>query len=72
MDAFDSFSEFNKDEGGDIWFALDETRPVACFASIWTCFRKVKEGVTTNDLFAFLTTLTVTSEMIALMYRAVR
>jgi putative SOS response-associated peptidase YedK len=25
--AFNSFSEFNKPEGGDIWFALDETRP---------------------------------------------
>jgi hypothetical protein len=23
---FNSFSEFNKSEGGDIWFALDETR----------------------------------------------
>jgi putative SOS response-associated peptidase YedK len=31
-----SFSEFNKAEGGDIWFALDETRPHACFAGIWT------------------------------------
>ena len=46
-------------EGGDIWFALDETRPLACFAGIWTNWtsvRKVKEGETTNDLFAFLTT----------------
>jgi hypothetical protein len=25
---FNSFSEFNKTEGGDIWFALDESRPV--------------------------------------------
>ncbi|SPP92651.1 conserved protein of unknown function [Bradyrhizobium vignae] len=50
---FNSFSEFNKAEGGDIWFALDETRPLACFAGIWT---KVKEGETTNDLYAFLTT----------------
>ena len=24
---FNSFSEFNKAEGADIWFALDETRP---------------------------------------------
>ena len=43
----------------DIWFALDETRPLACFAGIWTNWtsvRKVKEGETTNDLFAFLTT----------------
>jgi hypothetical protein len=54
-----SFSEFNKAEGGDIWFALDETRPLACFAGIWTNWtsvRKVKEGETTNDLYAFLTT----------------
>ena len=56
---FNSFSEFNKAEGGDIWFALDETRPLACFAGIWTNWtsvRKVKEGETTNDLYAFLTT----------------
>jgi putative SOS response-associated peptidase YedK len=56
---FNSFNEFNKAEGGDIWFALDETRPLACFAGIWTNWtsvRKVKEGETTNDLFAFLTT----------------
>jgi putative SOS response-associated peptidase YedK len=48
-----------KAEGGDIWFALDETRPLACFAGIltnWTVVRKVKEGETTNDIFAFLTT----------------
>jgi hypothetical protein len=32
--AFTSFSEFNKSEGGDIWFALDESRPLACFAGI--------------------------------------
>jgi putative SOS response-associated peptidase YedK len=54
-----SFSEFNKAEGGDIWFALDESRPLAVFAGIWTTWtsvRKVKEGETTNDLFGFLTT----------------
>jgi putative SOS response-associated peptidase YedK len=54
-----SFSEFNKAAGGDIWFALDECRPLACFAGIWTNWtsvRKVKEGETTNDLFGFLTT----------------
>jgi putative SOS response-associated peptidase YedK len=52
-------SEFNKAEGGDIWFVLDEERPLACFAGIWTNWtsvRKVKEGETTNDIFAFLTT----------------
>jgi putative SOS response-associated peptidase YedK len=56
---FNSFSEFNKTEDGDIWFALDEKRPLACFAGIWTNWtsvRKVKEGETTNDLYAFLTT----------------
>jgi putative SOS response-associated peptidase YedK len=56
---FNSFSEFNEAEGGDIWFALDETRPLACFAGIWTNWtsvRKVKEGETANDIFAFLTT----------------
>jgi putative SOS response-associated peptidase YedK len=56
---FNSFSEFNKAEGGDIWFALDENRPLACFAGIWanwTSVRKGKEGETTNDIFAFLTT----------------
>jgi putative SOS response-associated peptidase YedK len=56
---FTSFSEFNKAEGGDIWFALDDTRPLAVFAGIWTNWtsvRKVKEGETTNSLFGFLTT----------------
>jgi putative SOS response-associated peptidase YedK len=39
--------------------ALDESRPLAVFAGIWTNWtsvRKVKEGDTTNDLFGFLTT----------------
>jgi len=26
---FTSFSEFNKAEGGDVWFALDDSRPLA-------------------------------------------
>jgi len=42
-----------------VWFAFDETRPLAFFAGIWTrrtSVRKVKEGETTNDLFAFMTT----------------
>jgi putative SOS response-associated peptidase YedK len=46
---FSSFSEFNKAAGGDIWFALDEIRPLACFAgiwAIWTSVRKVREGMT--------------------------
>jgi len=53
---FYSLSEFNIVEGGDIWFALDETRPLACFAGIWTSVRKLKEGETVNDIYAFLTT----------------
>jgi putative SOS response-associated peptidase YedK len=42
-----------------VWFAFDETRPLAFFAGIWTrwtAVRKVREGETTNDIFAFLTT----------------
>ena len=56
---FTSFSEFSRPHGGDVWFALDESRPLAVLAGIWTTWtsvRKVKEGLTTNDLFAFLTT----------------
>ncbi|MBB3900113.1 SOS response-associated peptidase [Roseococcus suduntuyensis] len=42
-----------------VWFALAEGRPLAFFAGVWTRWtsvRKLKEGETTNDLFAFLTT----------------
>ncbi|MDB5602134.1 MAG: hypothetical protein JWN71_4178 [Xanthobacteraceae bacterium] len=56
---FTSFSEFNKAAGGDVWFALDEERPLAAFAGLWTRWtsvRKVREGETTNDLYGFLTT----------------
>jgi putative SOS response-associated peptidase YedK len=56
---FTSFSEFNKAYGGDVWFAFDESRPLAVFAGIWTHWtsvRKVKEGETSNNLFGFLTT----------------
>jgi putative SOS response-associated peptidase YedK len=56
---FTSFSEFNKAHGGDVWFALDDSRPLAAFAGLWTRWtsvRKIKEGETTNDLFGFLTT----------------
>jgi putative SOS response-associated peptidase YedK len=56
---FTSFSEFNKAHGGNVWFAFDESRPLAFFAGIWTNWtsvRKVKEGETKNDLFGFLTT----------------
>ena len=59
---FTSFSEPEAQPDGSrppAWFAFDETRPLAFFAGIWTRWtsvRKVKEGETTNDLFAFLTT----------------
>lgn len=57
---FSSFSEFNKAAGGDVWFAFDEARPLAFFAGVhvpaWTSVRKLKEGETTADLYAFLTT----------------
>jgi putative SOS response-associated peptidase YedK len=43
-----------------VWFALAEDRPLACFAGIktegWTSVRKVKDGETTDDLYAFRTT----------------
>jgi len=42
-----------------VWFALDETRPLAFFAGIWTRWtsvRKLKEGEVTTDIFGFLTT----------------
>ena len=59
---FTSFSENETLADGSrppVWFALDEERPLAMFAGIWTRWssvRKVKEGETVNDLFAFLTT----------------
>jgi putative SOS response-associated peptidase YedK len=57
---FTSFSEFNKEAGGDIWFAFDESRPLNFFAGIWVpkwkSVRKVKEGEIETDLFGFLTT----------------
>ena len=55
-----SFSEFNREAGGNVWFALDENRPLICFAGIkaegWTSVRKAKEGEVIANLFAFLTT----------------
>jgi putative SOS response-associated peptidase YedK len=59
---FTSISEYETTPDGKkapVWFALDESRPLAAFAGIWanwTCVRKVKEGEVTCDLFAFLTT----------------
>src|SRR5271166_764681 len=60
---FTSFSENEALPDGTrppIWFALNETRPLAFFAGIWTpkwrSVRKLKEGEVTIDLFGFLTT----------------
>jgi putative SOS response-associated peptidase YedK len=59
---FTSFAQNELQPDGSclpVWFALDESRPLGFFAGIWTRWtsvRKVKEGKTTNDLFAFLTT----------------
>lgn len=57
-----SFSEPEPQPDGrrpPAWFALDESRPLAFFAGIWTpqhrSVRKVKEGEVVADLFAFLT-----------------
>lgn len=56
---FTSFAEPGPDKK-PVWFALDEDRPLAFFAGVhvpqWTSVRKVKDGETTDDLFAFLTT----------------
>jgi putative SOS response-associated peptidase YedK len=59
---FSSFSENEILPDGSrppVWFAFNESRPLAFFAGLWTRWtsvRKVKEGETTNDLFGFLTT----------------
>lgn len=59
---FTSFAEHERLPDGTrppVWFALDESRPLAFFAGLWcnwTCVRKLKEGEVTTDLFGFLTT----------------
>lgn len=59
---FTSFSEYETGADGKkvpVWFALDESRPLAAFAGIWTNWtsvRKAKEGEVRADIFAFLTT----------------
>ncbi len=51
-----------KDASGrtpNVWFAINEDRPVAVFAGIWTRWhgvRKVKDGPGDFELFGFLTT----------------
>lgn len=59
---FDAFSENARDAEGrvePVWFAFDDTRPLAFFAGIWTRWtstRKIAEGEVTLDQFGFLTT----------------
>jgi putative SOS response-associated peptidase YedK len=56
---FTSFSEFDAATKENVWFAADESRPLRCFAGIWTNWtsvRKTKEGEVTIDIFGFLTT----------------
>lgn len=59
---FTSFAENELQPDGSrppVWFAFDDSRPLAFFAGIWTRWtsvRKLKEGEVTADLFAFLTT----------------
>ncbi len=57
---FDRFAEPRSGKGaGNAWFALPDDR-LAFFAGIWvpqwTSMRKLKDGETTDDLYAFLTT----------------
>ncbi|WP_300067707.1 SOS response-associated peptidase [uncultured Ruegeria sp.] len=59
---FTSFSEPGRNAEGKsepVWFALNEERPLAFFAGIWTRWtsvRKLKDGETTDDLYGLLTT----------------
>ncbi len=54
-----AFAEPDHQRGGNAWFALAEGG-TAFFAGLtvrgWTSVRKLKDGPTTDDLFAFLTT----------------
>ncbi|SNS94591.1 SOS response-associated peptidase [Sphingopyxis indica] len=59
---FTSFSEPARGPDGKsepVWFALDEERPLAFFAGVWTSWRstrKLAEGEVSCDLYGFLTT----------------
>lgn len=59
---FTSFSEYGTAPDGKkqpVWFALDDSRPLAVFAGLWTPWtsvRKTREGEVRADLFGFLTT----------------
>lgn len=56
---FTRFAEPHHATRATHWFATADGRP-ACFAGLWvprwTSVRKLKDGETTDDLFAFLTT----------------
>lgn len=58
---FTSFAEYERTEGArprTVWFGPTGAQRVLFFAGIWTewtSVRTLKEGETTNDLFAFLT-----------------
>lgn len=62
---FNSFAEPSptRDEDGrtpNVWFALDDSRPLAFFAGIWTPWhgvRRVKDGPGDFELYGFLTTV---------------
>ena len=55
-----SFSEnTDADRSKLVWFAINDNRPLAFAAGIWTPWtsvRKLKEGTVTTDIFGFLTT----------------
>lgn len=57
---FTSFAEPDQVTKENVWFALDESRPLCFFAGIWLpqwrSVRKIKDGETVDDLYAFLTT----------------
>ncbi|MFN4040201.1 MAG: SOS response-associated peptidase family protein [Brevundimonas sp.] len=62
---FTAFSEPGRDAEGryrPVWFRLagDDPDPLAFFAGVqvreWSCVRKIRTGMETCDLFAFLTT----------------
>lgn len=59
---FTSFAEPDQDHEGtrkNVWFALDESRPLAFFAGIWTphaCVRMKSKGWEEIEAFGFLTT----------------
>jgi putative SOS response-associated peptidase YedK len=59
---FTSFAEPDQDHEAsrqNVWFALDERRPLAFFAGIWTphaCVRKISKGWEEIEAFGFLTT----------------